>query len=35
MVMKRIRTRTRVDTLANDQRVSPVKWGRLVYQLGG
>jgi len=29
--MKRIRTRTRVDTLANDQRVSPVKWGRRVY----
>ena len=29
--MQRIRTRTRIDTLANEQRASPVRWGRRVY----
>ncbi len=29
--MQRIRTRMRVDVLANEQRASPVKWGRRVY----
>lgn len=29
--MQRIRTRTRIDKLANEQRASPVRWGRRVY----
>lgn len=29
--MKRIRTLTRVDTLGNEQRASPVLWGRRIY----
>jgi multidrug resistance efflux pump len=29
--MKRLKTRTRVDTLATEQRASPVRWGRRVY----
>jgi multidrug resistance efflux pump len=29
--MKRIRTRSRIDTLANQQRADPVRWGRRVY----
>lgn len=29
--MKRIRTRTRIDILASDQRTSPVRWGRRIY----
>ena len=29
--MQRIRARTRVDTLANEQRASPARWGRRIY----
>jgi multidrug resistance efflux pump len=29
--MKNIRTRTRIDTLASEQRASPVRWGRRIY----
>lgn len=29
--MKRIRTRNRIDTLANEQRASPIRWGKRAY----
>ena len=29
--MKRLRSRTRVDTLSNQQRAEPIRWGRRIY----